>query len=272
MTTSPSPQRSGRVARAPGQRRAASPQRASRAALQPADAAPDGSLSLVTEGGTTVHVASPTVTESMRYMLARLRTGDSVDIPHTIGVTSTIAGEGTSYIARSLALVLANDVARRVCLVDLNWWSPSPWGDSTAEHPGIAEVIRDGLPLEDMLLATTTPNLSVLPAGTATAAERPPFAHSPELNKAILELSAQFDHVVLDLPALTATSEALGLAEASGAVAFVVDQGVTPEAQVKAAIEELQGVTLLGVILNRGTSKIPGVIKRRIPGAPSLPW
>jgi len=271
MTSSPSPQRTGRIARTPSQRRAAAPQRASRAALQPADAPVDGSLSLVTEDGTTLHVAAPTVTESMRYMVARLRTADA-EIPHTIGVTSTIAGEGTTYIARSLALVLANDVARRVCLVDLNWWSPSPWGDAPAELPGMADVIRDGMPLEDMLLTTTTPNLSVLPAGVATPAERPPFANSPEVNKAILELSAQFDHVVLDLPALTATSEALGLAEASGAVAFVVDQGVTPEPQVKAAIEELQGVTMLGVILNRGTSKIPGMIKRRIPGAPSLPW
>jgi Mrp family chromosome partitioning ATPase len=271
MTPSSSPERSGRVARAPGQRRAAAPQRANRAALQPADASPDGSLSMVTENGIRLHVAPASVTESMRYMLARLRTRDGVDIPHTIGVTSTIAGEGTSYIARSLALVLANDVARRVCLVDLNWWSPSPWGDAAAERSGMADLIRDGLPLEDLLVPTTTANLSVLPAGAATAAERPPFAHSPELKKAILELSAQFDHIVVDLPALTATSEALGLAEASGTVAFVVDQGVAPEAQVKAAIDELKSVTLLGVILNRGRSKIPGVIKRRIPG-PSLPW
>ncbi len=56
------------------------------------------------------------------------------------------------------------------------------------------------------------------------------------------------------------------LAESSRAIAFVVNQGVTSDEQAKAALEELSGVPVLGVILNRSTSKVPGIIRRRIPG------
>jgi Mrp family chromosome partitioning ATPase len=47
----------------------------------------------------------------------------------------------------------------------------------------------------------------------------------------------------------------------------VVNQGVTPEDKVKSALEDLSGVPVLGVILNRSSSKVPRVIRRRIPGA-----
>jgi Mrp family chromosome partitioning ATPase len=223
---------------------------------------PDGELTLFDEAGEIVHVAQPRVTESIRYMLARLRL-DEIELPARLGLTSAITGEGVTYVTRSLALVLTNDAARNVCIVDLNWADPADWSRGVPEA-GLAEVIRDSLPLERAFVTTGNLGLSFLPAGTASIAERPVLANSTELGEVLAELSQNFHHVLLDLPAVHATSEALTLAEHSDALAIVVNQGVTPEAQVKSALEQLGGVETLGVILNRSVSKIPGIVRRRL--------
>jgi Mrp family chromosome partitioning ATPase len=260
----------GRVARAAGQRRtpASAPQRPTPRAPIPLIENPsaDGRLVLLTQAGATVHITPAPVAESLRYMLGRMRLGESGALPERLGVTAALSGEGTSFIARSLALVLAHDVAQQVCLVDLNWWAPSLWVADETPAEGIADVIRNSLSLADVIIPTGTPSLSILAAGATSASERPLLAYGPELEKVLVELSTIFDQVVIDLPAVRATSEALRLAELSRSVALVVRQGVTPESEVKSAVEELTGVSLLGVILNRSSSKVPRFIRNRIPG------
>ena len=226
----------------------------------------DGRLVLLTSSGAVAHVSPEAVTESLRYMLARLRLGDSGELPERLGLISAVSGEGVTYVVRSLGLVLATDAARRVCLVDLNWWSPSPWPGDADSVPGIADVLRGTVSLERALMDTGNPNLSILPAGVLTPTERPALAQSEELEKVLVALSERFDHVLLDLPAVNLTSEALTLADNSRAVAVVVNQGVTPEAQIKVALEQLSGVVVLGVILNRSSTKVPRLIRRRFSG------
>jgi Mrp family chromosome partitioning ATPase len=266
MTTNP--RRNGQgTARPAGARRTTTP-----AARQDATgitldqiAGPDGGLSLLDDAGQVVQVAGPTVTESLRYMLGRLRLGDRDEFPERLGITSAISGEGVTFVTRSLALVLTTDVAKTVCIVDLNWWSPSDWPGK--DRPGVAEVLRDDLPLEQALHVTGNNGLRILPAGSASVIERPALARSSELSQLLDDLNEQFDHVLLDLPAVHATSEALTLAENCPSLALVVGQSVTPESDVKSALEEIEGVPLLGVILNRSYSKIPRFLRNRIPGA-----
>src|SRR6516164_8481550 len=50
-------------------------------------AAADGSLSLLDDSGSLVQRASPAVTESLRYMVGRLRLGEGGDLPDRLGIT-----------------------------------------------------------------------------------------------------------------------------------------------------------------------------------------
>jgi Mrp family chromosome partitioning ATPase len=220
---------------------------------------------MLDDAGGVVEVIGPAVAESLRYMLARLRLGDHDELPERLGITSAISGEGVTFVTRSLGVVLATELSKRVCIVDLNWWSPSNW--PSQDVPGVADVVRDALPLEQAVHLTGNPGLRVLPAGITTVSERPALARSSELTKMLDELNEEFEHVLLDLPAVHATSEALTLAEDCPSLALVVGQSVTPESDVKSALEELEGVPLLGVILNRSYTKIPRIIRNRIPGA-----
>jgi Mrp family chromosome partitioning ATPase len=224
------------------------------------------SLALVDEAGTVIQIMPTAVTESLRYMVARMRVGDGGEFPARIGLTSSIRGEGVSLMARALALVLS-DGSRRVCLVDLNWWSPTVWPGLEEPIDGVAQVILGWSTLDSVLMPMGNAGLSILPAGAATSSERPLLSNSQELEKVLVELGQRFDHVVFDLPAVLVSSEALTLAEKIGTMAVVINQGVTPEDRVKATLDELGNVPVVGAVLNRYTSKIPRRIRRRVADA-----
>jgi Mrp family chromosome partitioning ATPase len=226
---------------------------------------PEDALILVDGYGAAVQLIPPAVVESMRAMIARVRVGDGSDLPKRIGVTSSIPGEGVTFIARTLALLLTHDTRKSVCLVDLNWWSP-PGSGGDYGVAGLAEVINDGVELSSVLVETGNPGLTLLSAGVAALSDRPLLSNSVELDRILADLEEQFDHLVLDLPAVSASADSLTLAHKANAVLFVIHHGVTPEADAKDAVDQLQGVPILGALLNRSTSKVPAFIRRRVAG------
>ena len=226
--------------------------------------AADGSLVLMDEAGAPVQLVPPNMCEAVRTMTARMRLNDGVDVPPRLGVISALAGEGVTTLTRALGLVLSNDLGRRTCLVELNWWSPSPWTEGEYVG-GVAEVIAAGASLDSVILTTGNPGLSILPAGATAVSERPLLANSAELDRLLTQVSERFDHVLLDLPAIGATSDALALAERADSLVLVVRHGATTESDVKKALDQLVGLNVVGAIMNRYSSSLPGFVKRRLP-------
>jgi Mrp family chromosome partitioning ATPase len=224
----------------------------------------DGRLTLLSDDGAELHVSPPSVTRSVRYMLGRMHLGDQAALPDRLGLIAAMSGEGTTFLCHSLALALSNDTGRRVCVVDMNWASPSSWYDGN-DQAGLADVLRGDLAVEDVIVTTGNPGLSLIPAGGAPPTERPLLANSPALEQHLVDLGESFDHLIVDLPAVHSTSEALALAKSCAGVALVVNQGVTPDHKVKSALEQLAGIPILGVILNRTVTRVPRLVRRLIP-------
>ena len=61
---------------------------------------------------------------SMRQLYSRMESQVKV-VPKRLGMTSSIRGEGVSYLTRALATTIAHDAGADVCIVETNWWSPS---------------------------------------------------------------------------------------------------------------------------------------------------
>jgi protein-tyrosine kinase len=223
----------------------------------------DAALVLTDEAGTPVLAVPHELAEGVRAMVARLQMEPS-GIPNIVGVISAVSGEGTTTVARALSLVLTNDLGLRVCLLDVNFWSPSDWPDEAEARSGIAEVIAAGASLDVVAVRTGAAGLTFLPAGVTAQAERPLLANSGDLDTAIAELARTHDHVVLDLPAVHSTSSALMLAERANGIVIVIQQGVTSEGQIGDALEQLRGVTVIGSILNRAKSRLPAFLVRRL--------
>ncbi len=220
--------------------------------------------------------------------LRRMLTDLAVDqrLPARIGFTSALRGEGVSYLTLAAALTLTHDTGKRVCVVELNWLAPGmlanlnpapppasrqsrratpPATPPLPILPGVAETLQGQASLEETLLSTNHPGLALIPAGTATIAQRPLLARSAELRALIDQIATQFDHVFLDLPAVLATSDTLALATLAQTCALVVRQGVTQITEVQRALSDLAHMPLLGVILNQARLATPSWIQRLIP-------
>ena len=196
----------------------------------------------------------------MRSVIGRIEANSPAGIPGRLGVTSALSGEGVSTTCTGLTAVLAREVDRQVCQVDLNW----PWDDSFDDQAtGIADVVDGRLDLTDVIRWSTVDRSAFVSSGRSIDRGRHALARSPALSVVVDDLAARFDHLVIDLPAVV-DSDTLALARMCDALLLVVRQGVTTESQVRAALHELRGSVVIGAVLNGARSSVPGVVQRLI--------
>lgn len=222
------------------------------------------------------------VLEAVRFLIASLQNQEKeAQLPTRLGFTSALAGEGVTFIARTVAAVIAHDLRERVCVIDLNWGTEGPVREDrrsrrsrrrtrteAAAPPnspvGLADVLRRDATLREVLLQSDDPRLTTVTAGSATAAEGQVFAQSNELARLITVLERHNDRLVFDLPPVLSSSATIPLARQVDAIGLVVRQGVTSDVQVRQAMERLAPVPSLGVVLNRASTRIPRSIQRRL--------
>lgn len=202
---------------------------------------------------------SPHVASALRYVAAHLSTGD--DLPRRLAFTSALSGEGVSFISTAFAATLAHDTRKRVGLVQLNWWKQNA---EVRESNGLSDVILRGAQIEDVILKTNDSCLEVIPAGHANSLDRAILVHDGTLEKLLDVLGNQFDHLILDFPAVLLTSDSVFLAELADDVAFVVRHGVTSYDQVEEGLRQLGEDRVSGIVLNQEQSRIPRIIRRRL--------
>jgi hypothetical protein len=143
----------------------------------------------------------------------------------------------------------------------------SPDAASPADAPRqltLADAVEHGASVDDIIIQTGNPRLCMIAAGGVPVARRPALAQGRPLASVLDQLDERFDHVLLDLPPVLVSSDAMNLSQLADAYVLVVRHGVTSETQVEAALDELQGGETLGVILNRFDSAIPKRLRRLV--------
>jgi succinoglycan biosynthesis transport protein ExoP len=200
------------------------------------------------------------VVYSMRNLITRLTRRDA--LPKRLSILAALSGEGVTYVTRALAATIANDLGLSICVVDLNWWFPSSSPLTSHKQGGLAEVLSGEATLSDALVHTGWPNLSLLPAGQVARQNRPILARSRALKKILQELTQSYDHLVLDIPAILGTVDAVPLASLGTACCLVVRQGVTWSEDVKLALNQIDHLSIDGVLMNKvKLATPPGLVK-----------
>jgi Mrp family chromosome partitioning ATPase len=202
------------------------------------------------------------VVNQLRHMVTRLKYTD--DLPKQISLVSAIRGEGVTYTTWALGSIIANDLQASVCAVELNWWFPSAYFLSEG-HDGIAAVLEKRKGLDDVILKTQDSNFDFILAGEMSAHQRAIFARSNELKDLLRQLRERYDYVLIDVPAILSTSDAIPLASLSESCCLVIRQGATDMDSVKTALDDVAHLDMLGVIMNQVNLKTPAFILRRIP-------
>jgi capsular exopolysaccharide synthesis family protein len=166
-------------------------------------------------------------------------------------VTSPRANTGKTVLAAHLAAAAA-EMGLRTVLIDANLRAPAVAARLGLEgSAGLQAVLRDMVPVSDVMAGHGPTGITVLPAG---AADPDPSAllASAAMRSALGSLREGFDVVVIDGAPLNPTADALTLASTVDGVIVVVEPR-NPLGETAQAVRELTALSarVLGFVLNR---------------------
>jgi Mrp family chromosome partitioning ATPase len=179
----------------------------------------------------------------------------------SIGFTSTLGGEGKTFMARMMATVLADDSSEPVALVECNWDHPTLheyYG--LPATPGLAEWLR-GECSEAAIRHQVSYNLTVIPAGSA---DQDVVRLLRQLrHEGLLQvLAAPNEFLVVDLPPIMTSGYGMLAAGLVEALLLVVRAGVTPNNLIAETCEQLKDLPVEGIVLNQVKSHVPRWIRQ----------
>jgi len=168
-------------------------------------------------------------------------------------VCSPHSGEGKSFCAINLALSLAAEKDREILLVDADFGKPGiPDALGLVPGPGLMDALSDpAIAIEDCVLRTDIPSLSVLPAGQPSNNDTE-YLSSARTDALLKRLSeGRPDRIILfDSPPLLAASAAAVLAGHAAISLLVVRADKTTESALREAAAMLKGGTQVRLLLN----------------------
>jgi capsular exopolysaccharide synthesis family protein len=181
-----------------------------------------------------------------------------------IGVTSPHMGDGKTTVALALGSSLATDFAAEVLLVDGDVHTQSVAREYGLEgEAGLAELIAGTTTLEAVRHRLPPARMSVVTAGSAS--EDPArLARSESLVEVMAGFKRGTQYVVMDLPATLHSMSAPVLAKRCDGVVVVVQAGKTSRADLERTLQLLGDAKVLGVVINRNTSRIPRWVERAL--------
>jgi capsular exopolysaccharide synthesis family protein len=198
----------------------------------------------------TAALSNGPAAEQYRALRTRIMHADNGAAVNVLLVTSPGRGEGKSLTAANLALAMAQEYQRRICLVDTNLRAPQVHGlFGIPEEPGLTDVLAGHATLDDAVVMLDEPRIAILPAGSGVA-------HPAELlgttimRRALDTLRRRFDCVVMDAPSAVPLADVRILAPLVDGVVVVVRAGVTAKPAVHDAIAALDPGKVLGIVLN----------------------
>ena len=170
-------------------------------------------------------------------------------------VTSTMPGEGKSWITSNLGVAFAQS-NKRVVIIDSDMRKGRLHNIfETKIFPGLSNyLVEQGKPIKNYIIGTDIENLSIIPAGNV-----PPnpseLLSSERMLEGLDELKKQFDIILFDSTPCMLVTDAL-------IISRIVDATIIVSSYKKTKIEDLK--TVQKNIENVG-GKIAGVIINKIP-------
>jgi receptor protein-tyrosine kinase len=169
-------------------------------------------------------------------------------------VTSSLPGEGKTFVALNLAMSMAMELDKTVLLVDADVSRPSVLSRlGLAPARGLLDVISDTrVPLSDVILRTNVDGLSLLPAG-APRDKATELLASDAMQRLLDDIAGRYaDRIILfDAPPLLPSTESRVLATHMGQVIVVVESERTPQKSVLQAIATIDACPVVMPLLNK---------------------
>jgi receptor protein-tyrosine kinase len=178
-----------------------------------------------------------------------------------IMVTSSLPGEGKSFVSVNLAMSIAMEVDSTVLLVDADVIKPTvPKLLGIQPGKGLMDILtQPDLSFGDVLLRTNVERLSLTLAGTPHRGASELLA-SDAMTRLLKEISSRYPDriVVFDSPPLLATTESRVLASRMGQVVVVVEAERTTHGVLESALSTVESCPVVLTMLNKAQESDAG--------------
>ncbi|QKT02482.1 CpsD/CapB family tyrosine-protein kinase [Ectothiorhodospiraceae bacterium 2226] len=178
----------------------------------------------------------------------------------TLGITSARPHEGKTLTAINLAISLAMEQQQTVLLVDADLRRPALHARfRLPRDKGLADHLMHGTPVEDTLVHPGISRLVLMP-GSAPQHSSSELLASPRMLQLVDELRSRYPNrlVLFDLPPILAGDDVVAFAPYIDAMLLVVEEGSTPLKDLEQIQTLLQGVELIGTVLNKSVDEDTG--------------
>ena len=197
------------------------------------------------------------VTEVFRSIYSTLKINKESKDAKIILVTSTIPGEGKSFVSSNLALTFANH-GEKTLLLDGDLRLPSIARSLKVKKDiGILSHVKDGLSLDDVIDQEIYPNFDILSSG-GKSKNPTQVLNSPKFREMIAELRERYDRIMIDSPPLAAVSDALNILPVADGVLYVIKFNTVSNRVVTKNLRKIKDSQnpLFGAILNDISSNL----------------
>ncbi|HCF16739.1 MAG TPA: chromosome partitioning protein ParA, partial [Rhodospirillum rubrum] len=203
-----------------------------------------------------------------RQLLERAFTADPKDHMNAVMVSSSMPGEGKTFVTINLAMSLAKEIDLHVLVVDADLSRPglSPTLGMKA-LPGLSDLLSDpSLDIADVLRPTNIPTLGIIPSGQ-------PHRMGPELLASqralsvISELAERYPDrlILIDTAPFLVSSEGMALKLQVGQILLVVEAERTTEQEVRATLDMIGDHEGVSVVLNATRTRFLSSLTRSKP-------
>ncbi len=196
------------------------------------------------------------ISESFRAIRTNLQYILKTKSKKIIAVTSSISGEGKSFVSMNLACVLSI-AERKTLLVGLDLRKPKLQDDFNYNNEkGISSFLVERANYNEVIQKTTIPNLYIALSGPV-----PPnpaeLIESDNMKLFFEKAVKEFDYIIIDTPPIAVVTDALLMADIADAYLYVMRQNYSSKNIIKLVndIKRDNKLKNLGIILNEVQTK-----------------
>jgi capsular exopolysaccharide synthesis family protein len=188
------------------------------------------------------------------------------EAPQAVVFASVEHGNGGSWICARAGETLAAQVKGSVCVVDANLRAPSLHHYFAVDNlTGLTDAILHPGPVRNYTQQLNGSNLWLVASGSPSS-DPHPLLTSDRLRTRVVELCAEFEHVLIDAPPINQYADPVLLGQMADGLILVVEANATRPETARKAKESLEAanVRLLGAVLNKRTFPIPEALYHKL--------